>query len=649
VSGTTSIGVGAQSLAECGCHEGTMKINQDNDKIRCVPCSKGIECPFGSSLDALLSGSSPFGDRFVPKIQPGYHSNRETPLSVYKCRKQWHCPGEVPGQCSAGRSEIACAQCPAGEAWLRGRCNACNIGVVTAWIVGICLGLMILSGSYYVVSQHISGKASLSESIGMILLVVLNACQCLAIIGFVDVSWPPQVEVVFSFFQLFVFDLDYYGLRCIVGSGTFGNYLMTAALIPIAQLWLLICCWLSSWLPGSWQWSWPRVSSTMGSLLLAAFSTTSVVAMTPFLCYSHPNGKQSLVKYPESLCNENGAMETTGLVMLTLYVAGFWALCLYAVCALPSWMNNKRREMVLCFRFLIFRLRVDSWWFEVIWITRGPFLAFCILLLPDATTMQIHVLCMGLVAYLLLQTYMWPWKVPIMNVFDQLVSICLLFLVIASPYHADRKPQETSNIIMGLFGTMIGVLALLVLFVIAHRGVLSEDNVFFNLGYVSQPHEIREKLQRFAHEVQHISNPRLDRIVGNLSVHDLRQVCAGVDLLVAEVMAERPVEANGVVNRNRRMSANLLSRSQTRSIESVRTPPVVEDVDMSAFHEIEGHEASLELQPEPVRAIGKGEDEDVASTSDGGKGRHEADLQEEDLTSNSDRGKGPRQLVSVTC
>lgn len=29
VSGTTSIGVGAQSLAECGCHEGTMKINQE--------------------------------------------------------------------------------------------------------------------------------------------------------------------------------------------------------------------------------------------------------------------------------------------------------------------------------------------------------------------------------------------------------------------------------------------------------------------------------------------------------------------------------------------------------------------------------------------------------------------------------------------
>ena len=29
-------------------------------------------------------------------LLPGYQSNREKPLSVYKCRKQWHCPGEVP-------------------------------------------------------------------------------------------------------------------------------------------------------------------------------------------------------------------------------------------------------------------------------------------------------------------------------------------------------------------------------------------------------------------------------------------------------------------------------------------------------------------------------------------------------------------------
>ena len=37
---------------------------------------------------------------------------------------------------------------------------------------------------------------------------------------------------------------------------------MTVALVPMAQCWLLICCWLSSWLPARWQWSWPRVSSS---------------------------------------------------------------------------------------------------------------------------------------------------------------------------------------------------------------------------------------------------------------------------------------------------------------------------------------------------------------------------------------------------
>ncbi len=39
------------------------------------------------------------------------------------------------------------------------------------------------------------------------------------------------VQVVFSFFQIFVFDLDYYGLRCIVGSGTFGNYLFLGVIL----------------------------------------------------------------------------------------------------------------------------------------------------------------------------------------------------------------------------------------------------------------------------------------------------------------------------------------------------------------------------------------------------------------------------------
>ena len=49
------------------------------------------------------------------------------------------------------------------------------------------------------------------------------------------------VQVVFSFFQLFVFDLDYYGLRCIVGSGTFGNYLFLGVIL-IAWNWSAVGC-----------------------------------------------------------------------------------------------------------------------------------------------------------------------------------------------------------------------------------------------------------------------------------------------------------------------------------------------------------------------------------------------------------------------
>ena len=38
----------------------------------------------------------------------------------------------------------------------------------------------------------------------------------------------------------------------------------------------------------------------------------TMVALTPFMCYAHPNGSRSLLKYPEKLCDEPGALDTTG-------------------------------------------------------------------------------------------------------------------------------------------------------------------------------------------------------------------------------------------------------------------------------------------------------------------------------------------------
>eukprot|EP00435_Cladocopium_sp_Y103_P007631 s54_g2.t1 len=255
-----------------------------------------------------------------------------------------------------------------------------------------------------------------------------------------------------------------------MGTQTFSNYLFTVLLVPATQLWLVLCCTASSCLGKDWQWSWPRVSSTMGSLLLSAFSTTTMVALTPFMCYLHPNGSRSLLKYPEKLCEEPGALDTTGLIMLTLYVAGFWVVCAYGVCCLPSWMMQRRREMVLSFRFLIFRLRVDSWWFEVVWMLRGPSLTLVILLLADKTAVQVYTLCLLFAIFLLLQTFTWPWKVPILNAFDALVSLFLLSLTVVSP-SARQDAEEASAVVMALFATVIGVLVLLIMFVIVHRSL----------------------------------------------------------------------------------------------------------------------------------------------------------------------------------
>lgn len=636
-SGTTSIGLASQSISECGCNEGTINVGRQppllKDDIRCVTCNEGIRCPFASSIDALRSGTSPLGDRFLPTIQRGYYSTVDQPLIIFKCRKTWQCPGRVPGQCARGRTEIACAQCPAGETWMGNSCADCNLWVTGAWVVGIVVFLMIVTCSYYVVSNHISPRASLSESVGMIALVMLNAAQCLAVIGLLDLSWPSEVEIFFSTSQLFILDLDLYGLRCIMGS-TFSNYLFTVLLVPATQLWLVLCCVASSFLAKDRQWSWPKVSSTMGSLLLSAFSTTTMVALTPFMCYAHPNGSRSLLKYPEKLCDEPGALDTTGLVMLTLYVAGFWVVCVYGVCCLPSWMIQRRREMVLSFRFLIFRLRVDSWWFEVVWMLRGPSLALVILLWADQTAVQVYTLCFCFAICLLLQTFTWPWKVPIMNSFDALVSLCLLSLVVVSP-SARQDGEEASTVVMALFATVISVLVLLVIFVIVHRGALHEQNVFFNLGPVEFPHELRAKMQLFTGELQKVRNSKIERVLGQMSVHDLRLISSSLDLLVAEIIPEpeQPSDVTGATGsptagaaHGRRISIQILNRSQTMSFASVPEEPVpeeqVEEVTLAPLHSAPAEGLSAGHEPVVEKPATDRENEDVASNSTVGKSRN---------------------------
>ena len=59
----------------------------------------------------------------------------------------------------------------------------------------------------------------------------------------------------------------------------------------------------------------------------------SATSLVPMMCYKHPNGLRSILKYPGVLCGsgDHDLMLVIGWILLTVFVLGFVALCSYAV------------------------------------------------------------------------------------------------------------------------------------------------------------------------------------------------------------------------------------------------------------------------------------------------------------------------------
>ena len=143
----------------------------------------------------------------------------------------------------------------------------------------------------------------------------------------------------------------------------------------------------------------------------------STIALAPLMCYTHPNNLQSVLKYPNVICGseQHTIMLIGGWLLLVFGVLGFLALCTYAAFMVPHWSAQERHHLVRCFRFLVFRFRLDSWWFGVPLLPRGPLISLPIVLATDYQSIQTIFVTLILAAFLVTQAMAWPWKAGILN------------------------------------------------------------------------------------------------------------------------------------------------------------------------------------------------------------------------------------------
>eukprot|EP00438_Fugacium_kawagutii_P006372 Skav220759 [mRNA] locus=scaffold2521:70811:72156:+ [translate_table: standard] len=198
-----------------------------------------------------------------------------------------------------------------------------------------------------------------TASFGMLVMSMQN----LGLVGMMTVEWPDSLKGLFSVCQFLLLDIDSYGFSCVAGRSSEVvddcqnepvRYLLSALIFPIGVVWLALGCAVSRIFPKKYHWEVPKVVSTMGAFLQVGFSTMSATALAPMMCYQHPNGLRSILKYPGVICgsDEHSTMLAIAWVLLVVFVFGFVALCAYSVymvIRLQALLPQFCSELVGCF------------------------------------------------------------------------------------------------------------------------------------------------------------------------------------------------------------------------------------------------------------------------------------------------------------
>ena len=299
-AGSTTVGLGSLSVSECGCKPNTINVLETTTSFQCVACGKGLHCPLSSSITTMRNGEAPLGEDYTPKVMMGYYSTVEEPLRIWECKPESGCPGGKPGECEGGLEGVPCARCPNGQVLVEGLCRDCVGGAFIPLVVLLLLALVGLTKSYDLLNQPVRLKASPFISILLGAAFTVNVLQVVAIFGMMTLQWSDDFDATSGALQIIMLDLQTFGLSCILGPTPVGSFLLRAMIFPGAALWLLVC-YVASQLRGK-AWKFYRVLNTLGALFAAGFGTMAAVAMQPLMCYQHPNGQSSLLKYPDVIC-----------------------------------------------------------------------------------------------------------------------------------------------------------------------------------------------------------------------------------------------------------------------------------------------------------------------------------------------------------
>ena len=552
---TSTLVLGSPSATDCGCTVGNIDIS-DGQAI-CAPCPEGLDCPFMSTL-TTLTGASPRPGMDAPTVQPGYFSTVGQPLSTYKCASSAHCPGGLPNTCGSGLIGLPCSECEAKMYWSGSACLPCAEWTTAIWIAGILLVCLGLIAAYYFKNSAVAGKPTVSktathsrELLSMTATgsfgIMVNMIQHVGLIGMMRIAWPVEMQGLMAFAKPFAADIDdALAFPCLLeGSQPVERYVALVLFFPFGVAWLLLCGCIS-WMTKIRPWTPAKMYNTMGQFLQIGFSTMSGVALRPYICYDHPNGQRSVASYPSIFCGteEHRNMVLAGSLLLAIGVIGFWVACLYAAVSIPRWSSIGNTKLVQSSHFLVSRFRLDVWWYGVPLLLRGPLLALCITLWPNTPAFQVLSTGMILLLYVSVEVRAWPWKSPLLNVIDYLISTGLAVLLFTAAFSVPYGSEDASYFLAlfktGCLGSLFAIASLAwvstSLAFACSPGLGSRNELrVVNLGQMPDSEELAKSLKLLSGASHSFEKEALTSTLNSMGCYDLQLLERCLDLVSEEI------------------------------------------------------------------------------------------------------------------
>eukprot|EP00913_Durusdinium_trenchii_P028784 g26992.t1 len=211
---------------------------------------------------------------------------------------------------------------------------------------------------------------------------------------------------------------------------------------------------------------------------------------------------------------------------LLLIALAFLVLCLWAAWSAPGWSPQAQAAA----KFLFADFRPEHWWYGTLLLFRELLLSMPSVLVPSSPALQLALLQAWLLLFLVLQSYVRPKKLPVVNLISA-VTNCIFVMLLAvglggiQGSDQDQVLETAGAIICILLFTIFSIILILFAFV----ALLWQLNVSREVGHLRLRNLARSM------EVAKVHKEFLLERMEELGTYDARMVLTSLLILQCEI------------------------------------------------------------------------------------------------------------------